>query len=88
VYAQTSLLRRGALFIAGYSFVEFFLSQSMECFLAAHRHALEYFGGATRRAMHDNLKSAVLERIPSQAPTFNPRLSGFCRSLRLQAGGL
>ena len=27
-------------------FVEFFLSQSMECFLAAHRHALEYFDGA------------------------------------------
>lgn len=58
-------------------FVEFFLSQSMECFLAAHRHALEYFGGSTRRAMHDNLKSAVLERIPGQAPTFNPRYLDF-----------
>ncbi len=45
----------------------------MECFLVAHRHALEYFGATTRRAMHDNLKTAVLERIPGQAPTFNPR---------------
>lgn len=58
-------------------FVEFFLSQSMECFLAAHRHALEYFGATPRRAMHDNLKSAVLERIPGRAPTFNPRYLDF-----------
>jgi transposase len=59
------------------TFVEFFLSQSMECFLAGHRHALEYFGGSTCRVMHDNLKSAVLERLPGQAPTFNPRYLDF-----------
>jgi hypothetical protein len=58
-------------------FVEFFLSQSMECFLAANRHALEYFEGSTRRAMHDNLKTAVLERIPGYAPVFNPRYLDF-----------
>ena len=58
-------------------FVEFFLSQSMECFLAANRHALEYFGASTRRAMHDNLKTAVLERIPGYAPVFNPRYLDF-----------
>src|SRR5258708_8845129 len=58
-------------------FVEFFLSQSMECFLSRHRHALEYFGGSTRRVMHDNLESAVLERLPGQAPTFNPRYLDF-----------
>jgi transposase len=58
-------------------YVEFFLSQSMECFLAAHRHALEYFGASPRRAMHDNLKTAVLERLPGQAPTFHPRYLDF-----------
>ena len=58
-------------------FVEFFLSQSMECFLAANRHALEYFGASTRRAMHDNLKTAVLDRIPGYAPVFNPRYLDF-----------
>jgi hypothetical protein len=58
-------------------FVEFYLSQSMECFLAANRHALEYFGASTRRAMHDNLKTAVLDRIPGYAPVFNPRYLDF-----------
>jgi hypothetical protein len=28
-------------------FVGFFLSQSMQCFLAANRHALEYFGATS-----------------------------------------
>ena len=58
-------------------YVEFFLSQSMECFLGAHRHALEYFGASPRRAMHDNLKTAVLERLPGQAPRFHPRYLDF-----------
>jgi hypothetical protein len=49
----------------------------MECFLAANRHALEYFGASTRRAMHDNLKTAVLDRIPGYAPVFNPRYLDF-----------
>jgi len=58
-------------------YVEFFLSQSMECFLAAHRHAFEFFGASTRRVMHDNLKSAVLERPVGEAPRFNPRYLDF-----------
>jgi transposase len=58
-------------------YVEFFLSQSMECFLAGHRNALEYFGASTKRVMHDNLKSAVLERLPGHAPRFNPRYLDF-----------
>jgi len=58
-------------------YVEFFLSQSMECFLAGHRHALEFFGAAPRRVMHDNLKSAVLERRPGETPRFNPRYLDF-----------
>jgi Mu transposase-like protein len=49
----------------------------MECFLAGHRHALEYFGASPRRAMHDNLKSAVLEHLPAQAPSFHPRYLDF-----------
>lgn len=58
-------------------YVEFFLSQSMECFLTGHRHAFEAFGAAPRRVMHDNLKSAVLERRPGEAPKFNPRYLDF-----------
>jgi hypothetical protein len=49
----------------------------MECFLAGHRHALEFFGAAPQRVMHDNLKSAVLERRPGEAPRFNPRYLDF-----------
>lgn len=58
-------------------YVEFFLSQSMECFLAGHRHALELFEGSTARVMHDNMKTAVLERPPGEAPRFNPRYLDF-----------
>jgi transposase len=58
-------------------YVEFFLSQSMECFLAGHRRALEFFGASTRRVMHDNLKTAVIERLPGQAPRFHPRYLDF-----------
>ncbi len=58
-------------------FVKFFLSQSMECFLAANRQALEYYGASTRRTMHDNLKTAVLDRLPGCAPVFNPRYLDF-----------
>ena len=58
-------------------YVEFFLSQSMECFLAAHRHALEFFESSPRRVMHDNMKTAVLERLPGQAPKFHPRYLDF-----------
>jgi transposase len=58
-------------------YVEFFLSQSMECFLAAHRHALEFFNAAPKRVMHDNMKTAVLERLPGAAPKFHPRYLDF-----------
>ena len=58
-------------------YVEFFLSQSMECFLCGHRNALEYFGFSARRVMHDNLKTAVIERLPGRAPVFNPRYLDF-----------
>ncbi len=58
-------------------YVEFFLSQSMECFLAGHRHALEFFGASPKRVMHDNMKTAVLERLPGVAPKFHPRYLDF-----------
>jgi hypothetical protein len=57
--------------------VEFVLSQSMECFLAGHRHALEFFNATPRRVMHDNMKTAVLERLPGLAPKFHPRYLDF-----------
>lgn len=43
-------------------YARFFLGQTMECFLRGHVEAFEYFGGAPRTLLYDNLKSAVLER--------------------------
>ena len=74
-WANHGLMRIGecTLCYSRLLYVEFFLSHSMECLLAANRHALEYYGASTRRAMHDNLKTAMLERLPDHAPVFNPR---------------
>ena len=54
-------------------YLEFFLDQTTENFLNGHAHALAFFGGSPRLILHDNLKSAVLERRGAQA-RFNPRL--------------
>lgn len=53
-------------------FLDFALDQRMETFLRFHRRALEYFGGAPRRLVYDNLKSVVLQRMGSTIQ-FNPR---------------
>jgi transposase len=53
-------------------YLEFTLSQTMEHWLACHQNAFSAFGFVPRRAMVDNLKSAVLKRIIGQAPVFNP----------------
>lgn len=54
-------------------YVEFTLSQQMEYFLAAHRNALEFFGGVPEKVMVDNLKSAVLEHPRGGVPRYHPR---------------
>lgn len=53
--------------------VLFTLDQTMESFLRGHILAFEYFGGAARTLLYDNLKTAVLAR-QGQAIQFHPRL--------------
>ena len=53
-------------------YFEFFLDQSLENFLRGHIRALESFGGTPGDIIHDNLKSAVLERRGSEV-RFHPR---------------
>ncbi|MEO6327086.1 MAG: IS21 family transposase [Thermoanaerobaculia bacterium] len=45
-------------------YLEFFLDQSLPSFLQAHVHALHDLGGVPRILLTDNLKSAVLARMP------------------------
>jgi transposase len=54
-------------------YLEFFFDQRMENFLRGHVHAFEFFSGAPRVILYDNLRSAVLERRGDQIH-FNPRL--------------
>jgi transposase len=58
-------------------YLEFFVSQTMEHFLAGHKNAFEFFGGIPKKIMVDNLKSAVLKRIVGESPVFNPRFLDF-----------
>ena len=60
-------------------YLEFTVSQTMECFLACHENAFAAFGGVPRRIMVDNLKSAVLQRLIGAAPVFNPKYLDFSR---------
>ncbi len=54
-------------------YVEFTLSESMEQFLSCHRHAFEFFWGATGKVMIDNLKVGVLRHPAGQKALFHPR---------------
>lgn len=54
-------------------YLEFTLSESMEQFLACHRHAFEFFGSVPARIMIDNLKVGVLSHPFGQRPVFHPR---------------
>lgn len=58
-------------------YVHFTLSQSMEQFLWAHRQALEFFGGVTRKVMVDNMKTAVLHHPFGGPAQFHPRYLDF-----------
>jgi transposase len=50
-----------------YTYVEAFLKQDLECWIAAHVSAFEFFGGVTRIVTPDNLKTGV-----TQASWYNP----------------
>jgi transposase len=44
-----------------YAYVEAFLRQDMECWIAAHNNAFQFFGGVTRILTPDNLKTGVTQ---------------------------
>ncbi len=53
--------------------LQFFHDMQMANFLRGHVDGFGYFGGVPRKALYDNLKSAVIER-DGDAIRFNPRL--------------
>jgi len=58
-------------------YLEFFFDQTMENFLRGHVHAFQAWEGSPRVILHDNLRSAVLERRGNQIH-FHPRLLELC----------
>jgi transposase len=58
-------------------YLEFFFDQTLENFLRGHVHAFQSWSGQPRIILHDNLRSAVLERRGNQIH-FHPRLLELC----------
>jgi transposase len=59
-----------ALSYSQYAYVEAFLSQDQECWIAAHVSMYLYFGGVSKIIVSDNLKTGV-ERADWYNPTIN-----------------
>lgn len=57
-------------------YAEFTFDISTDSFLRLHERAFSFFGGAPRKLLYDNLKSAVAERIDNTI-RFNARLHEF-----------
>ncbi len=64
-------------------FARFYLDVRMESFLDGHVAAFEAFGGAPRKILYDNLKSAVLERV--SVSVIEQSSSSRCQSVELRA---
>lgn len=58
------------------AFAKFTFDQKTDSFLRLHEEAFQYFGGAPKEILYDNLKSAVLERFKDKIK-FNPQLVEF-----------
>ena len=58
-------------------YLEFTTSTAETWFLRGHLHAFHYFGGIPREVLHDNLKTAVLERQPGGEIRWQPRYLDF-----------
>jgi transposase len=58
-------------------YLEFTTSTAETWFLRGHLHAFHYFGGVPREVLHDNLKTAVLERQPGGDIRWQPRYLDF-----------
>lgn len=58
-------------------YLEFTISMQAAWFLRAHLHAFDYFGGVPTQVLHDNLKTAVLEREVDGTIHWNSRYLDF-----------
>ena len=58
-------------------YLEFTISMQAAWFLRAHLHAFNYFGGVPVQVLHDNLKTAVLERKADGTIHWNNRYLDF-----------
>jgi len=58
-------------------YLEFTVSMQAAWFLRAHGHAFNYFGGVPDQVLHDNLKTAVLERETDGTIHWNSRYLDF-----------
>ena len=78
-------------------YLEFTTSLESVWFLRCHLHAFHYFGGVPRQVLHDNLKTAVLDRGADGAVHWQPQYLDFadyygfapraCRPYRAQTKG-
>jgi transposase len=55
---------------SGYAYTEGFLNQNMESWITAHVNAYQFFGGATRLLIPDNLKTGV-DKADWYSPVIN-----------------
>ena len=79
------------------SYLEFTVSADAAWWLRCHVHAFRYFGGVPRQVLHDNLKTAVLDREADGRIVWNVRYMDFadyygfspraCRPYRAQTKG-
>jgi len=79
------------------SYLEFTISADAAWWLRCHVHSFRYFGGVPWVVLHDNLKTAVLEREANGGIHWNPRYLDFahyygftpkaCRPYRPQTKG-
>jgi len=79
------------------SYLEFTISADAAWWLRCHVHAFHYFGGVPQVVLHDNLKTAVLDRDADGTIHWNPRYLDFaeyygftprpCRPYRAQTKG-
>ncbi len=78
-------------------YLEFTVATDITWWLRAHLHAFHYFGGVPHQVLHDNLKTAVLDRAVGGVIHWNPHYLDFatyygctphpCRPYRAQTKG-
>jgi len=62
-------------------YTEFTTNGDTGSFIRCHQHAFEYFGGVPHEVLHDNLKSAVIERDADGTIRFNARYLDFALAM-------